>query len=67
MGNLMSAGQLAYEFVRSIYKQKRFIVDAMVTAGKITKEAAQQKWAQEVFKELTKHGLKVSKNILKLL
>ena len=64
---MTSPGQLANELARFIYKNQRNIVDALVKGGKIIAKNAAKEWARRVAVEFGKYGLKVSKNIMKLL
>ena len=64
---MTSYGQIANEFAKTLYKQQRHLVDALVTAGKIAASDANREWARRVAAELTKNGLEISKKILQLM
>lgn len=67
MMRLTSIGQLLNETAKLIYSLNGNLVDNLVKAGKISADFRNVEWAKRVSKQLVQCGLKVPKNIQKIL
>ena len=64
---MTSAGQMANQLAKSIYRNQKTIVDQMVKAGKISANQANREYARRVARDLGRHGLKIPKWVNKML